>query len=57
MTAGASQEYIHYEKGSPAMCALKQYPGGTVNCARRRFLRASQYQSPSRRNRRFCRGE
>lgn len=47
MTAAASQGYIHYEKGSLVMYALKEYLGEeTVNRVLREFLRANQYQSP-----------
>jgi ABC-2 type transport system permease protein len=47
MTAAASQGYIHYEKGSLVMYALKEYLGeDTVNRVLREFLRAHRYESP-----------
>ncbi|WP_103029907.1 M1 family aminopeptidase [Salinibacter altiplanensis] len=47
MTAAATQGYIHYEKGSLAMYALKEYLGEeTVNRVLREFLWANRYQSP-----------
>ena len=47
MDAAASQQYIHYEKGSLALYALKEYLGeDTVNRVLRDFLREHRYEQP-----------
>ena len=47
MDAAAGQQYIHYEKGSLVLYALKEYLGeDTVNRVLRRFLRDHRYESP-----------
>ena len=45
--AAASQQYIHYEKGSLVMYAMKEYLGEeTVNRVLREFLRDHRFQEP-----------
>jgi ABC-type transport system involved in multi-copper enzyme maturation permease subunit len=47
MDAAAGQQYIHYEKGSLVLYALKEYLGeDTVNRVLRRFLRDHRYETP-----------
>jgi aminopeptidase N len=47
MDAATSQQYIHYEKGSLALYALKEYLGeDTVNRVLRDFLRDHRYEQP-----------
>jgi len=47
MDAAASQQYIHYEKGSLVLYAMKEYLGEeTVNRVLREFLRDHRYEQP-----------
>jgi aminopeptidase N len=47
MDAAASQQYIHYEKGSLVLYAMKEYLGEeTVNRVLREFLRDHRYEEP-----------
>ena len=47
MDAAVSQQYIHYEKGSLVMYAMKEYLGEeTVNRVLREFLRDHRFQEP-----------
>lgn len=47
MAVAAGQQYIHYEKGSLVMYALKEYMGEkTVNEVLRGFIRDHRYESP-----------